>query len=715
MFMVAIQVIVFFVITYRFNVSELANNSYALLDYAVSMKLSFFQRDLNSLISNVKLYHKTVSENINEIAGERDLSLYDGNYEGELYSILEDNLTDIIDLSRSSVVTGGYIILENGENRKPSIYVRSISPQVVTLDNSDLLAEAGTAQLLKDKGISLDTNWSPKLEIDESKAYDFYNVPFKAGNDYKNIDAVELGYWSDVHNFNGIDVISYSIPLVDKEHNSYGVLGIEISLDYISKILAESELEFGNNGSYMIVKSKNGDENFTEEFIGKTIWNELFASGKNFKIKKQNEEYNVYCIYGDELNNNVYCILKQLEMYKSNTPFEGDLWYLAVAAEEKGLFEGIYKLNDLFFKAIIIIVLISFIITVFVSFHFTKPIENLVDELRKSDPSKQLSLKKINIGEIDELSTVIERLNKDVAYSASRLTQMIDLVNISIGAIEYDKGSDKCYLSGDAIKMMDFSEEYKSKNNHQKEDYDREFEAFKQKVVSIIYSKKEEIYTCEVLKNNGEIVWLRFSIKESGLRTIVVFIDVTEEIVNMKQAEYERDHDNLTGLLNRSAFERRCSQVIASEPKILGVAMWDLDNLKYINDNYGHEFGDLYIISTANVFKELEKLGAFAARRSGDEFFALIYGFDSKEEIYNAVKNIHEKLSSTKFTLSENKTVNIKASGGIVFYPEEAQTVSDLIKYVDFAMYYAKQNDKGSLKMFDMEQYRKSELFIENN
>lgn len=707
-FMAFVQVIVFFVMIYSFNVSELTNNAYDLLDKTVSMKLSFFQRDLNSLISNVKLYHGVILENIDE----KGINLKDESYEEEIYSIIEENFTNILSLSRSSMVTGGFVIFENNKTRKSVVYIRSISPDLATADNSDLLAEAGKAEILKDKGISLDTNWSPGLEIDNSEKYNFYNIPFQAGNYYKNIDASELGYWSDVHNFNGLDVITYSIPLVDDEHNSYGVLGIEISLDYISKIFSETELEFGSNSSYILAKSDN-NKNFKKEFVGKIFWNKLSVSNENFKIKKQNSDYNVYSINNDALSEDLYCILKPLEMYKSNTPFEEDLWYLGVVVEKKELFDAVYQFKELFFKSIIFIILISLVVAVFVSFYFTKPIENLMNELRNSDPSKQLSLKKINILEIDELSSVIERLNKDVAYSASRFTQMMDLVDVAIGGIEYDEELGICHLTGNTCQMMDFSEKYYLAASNKK-DYLKEFDDFRKKVVNITQSSEsKEIYTCEVNKNNGEKVWLRFNVKKEATRKIVVLIDVTEEILDMKRVEYERDHDSLTGLLNRVAFERKSKEIFNKKPKVASVIMWDLDNLKYINDNYGHEFGDEYIIKTASVLKELERVGALVSRRSGDEFFAMIYGLESEEDIYKAINRIHEELLNTKLKLVDDKDIKLKASGGFVFYPKDADSIEKLIKYADFAMYKAKNNKKGTIKKFNMEEFEKSEINAE--
>ena len=87
-----------------------------------------------------------------------------------------------------------------------------------------------------------------------------------------------------------------------------------------------------------------------------------------------------------------------------------------------------------------------------------------------------------------------------------------------------------------------------------------------------------------------------------------VIENVTNTIVEKNVIEYERDHDALTGLLNRRAFIRIMNSLFENEInkiKIAALLMLDLDNLKYINDNYGHEIGDNYISKAAETFRDL--------------------------------------------------------------------------------------------------------------
>ena len=81
--------------------------------------------------------------------------------------------------------------------------------------------------------------------------------------------------------------------------------------------------------------------------------------------------------------------------------------------------------------------------------------------------------------------------------------------------------------------------------------------------------------------------------------------DVTATTLERMRIEHERDYDILTGLYNRQAFHR-VSEELFRDPHQLGVAallMMDLDNLKHINDTYGHDWGDQYIHRTGRALR----------------------------------------------------------------------------------------------------------------
>lgn len=92
----------------------------------------------------------------------------------------------------------------------------------------------------------------------------------------------------------------------------------------------------------------------------------------------------------------------------------------------------------------------------------------------------------------------------------------------------------------------------------------------------------------------------------------MVISDVTENITREMKLEYEVSHDALSGLLNNKAFCRQVQKrLIDNEGKTGAMIMWDLDNLKYVNDTYGHEYGDMYIRMAAKCLGTLEQQGRY--------------------------------------------------------------------------------------------------------
>ncbi|MEG0379098.1 MAG: GGDEF domain-containing protein, partial [Eubacterium sp.] len=161
---------------------------------------------------------------------------------------------------------------------------------------------------------------------------------------------------------------------------------------------------------------------------------------------------------------------------------------------------------------------------------------------------------------------------------------------------------------------------------------------------------------------------------------------------------------------NRQAFNFVLKQKFEDPEKLktAAIVMMDLDNLKYINDTYGHNFGDDYIRSTASVLRKFSSENAIFARISGDEFYALIYGYDDKAPIRAFVEKIQDALLNTVFPLLEDPDFKIKASGGVAWYPDDSVSYEDLLKYADFAMYEVKNTGKGHFKEFSSKNYNEN-------
>ena len=140
--------------------------------------------------------------------------------------------------------------------------------------------------------------------------------------------------------------------------------------------------------------------------------------------------------------------------------------------------------------------------------------------------------------------------------------------------------------------------------------------------------------------------------------------------------------------------------------------MWDLDNLKYINDTYGHDEGDRYIVLFASCLKRLEKEGAIVSRYSGDEFVTLIYGSGGKEEIRHRVTGFMQFLQTVSLEMKGGYQIPIRVSGGMAWYPDDAVDFDTLLNYADFAMYMVKHSVKGIIMEFDSNDYSNNSYML---
>lgn len=142
--------------------------------------------------------------------------------------------------------------------------------------------------------------------------------------------------------------------------------------------------------------------------------------------------------------------------------------------------------------------------------------------------------------------------------------------------------------------------------------------------------------------------------------------------------------------------------------------MIDLDNLKFLNDTYGHDFGDKYIQKTAVGLKNYTPENAVVARMSGDEFFVFFYGYDTKDEIRGEIKRCWSKMDAEYLVLPNKQKFRLRMSGGIAWYPDNTMDYTMLIKYADFAMYKVKKRGKGRYGEFDSESYYEDAYLLQN-
>lgn len=194
--------------------------------------------------------------------------------------------------------------------------------------------------------------------------------------------------------------------------------------------------------------------------------------------------------------------------------------------------------------------------------------------------------------------------------------------------------------------------------------------------------------------------WFRFLCKrgrdQNAAVVIATFIDITEQ----KQAEDRltqlANHDALTGLPNRRLLNDRLQIAIANAQRHqsqVAIALIDLDKFKPVNDELGHDYGDLLLIQLAQRLIALTRGSDTCARIGGDEFLLVLSDQSNTEQTLQSLARVHQELKKP-FKLYGHM-VSISASIGVASYPEDGESLNQLIRRADQAMYRAKQQGPG--------------------
>lgn len=178
--------------------------------------------------------------------------------------------------------------------------------------------------------------------------------------------------------------------------------------------------------------------------------------------------------------------------------------------------------------------------------------------------------------------------------------------------------------------------------------------------------------------------------------------DKLQQALDAKQRHFEHlaSHDTLTELANRFQFDNcltLATQRSKQSQKPFALLAIDLDNFKPINDEFGHDAGDIVLKEIARRLKNSIRNSDTVARLGGDEFAIILEGLSSVTDVEKIAKHLSMQLKQPIEQLKSRPILG--GSIGIALYPIHSNNKELLLKYADTAMYQAKQS-KGTWQLY---------------
>lgn len=607
-------------------------NAYQIFSEKVKNRSVTIEGEMKNVWTNFDLYTDDLSRYFTE--AERDEN-------GELLNkeeLLKAAAPTVLNALYYTKTTGAFLILDKGNDDNgsyPALYFRNANPNRVDERNSNTYLLAGPWDVAQEMQVVTGVAWEYQLELTDTNR-SFYEKPFSsigmAG------DEKLLGYWCPPFRLYEGDeeVVTYSVPLVDQRGRSVGVFGVEISLNYLYKYLPPSDLMAVDSYGY-VIGIREGEESGIRPLVTHgALQKRILQDGSPLELKAKDAENGIFLLKNHNANDAVYACLERMGMYYNNTPFSGEEWYLIGLMDEDALLQYPHRIQEILFFSFLVSLCAGAGIALLISRWFT------------------------------------------------RYSRLLELSEVPVGVYEMGAKGNKVYMTNQVPRLLGLSKEQERifcRNQN-------EFQAYLKKICEKP-TEDESIFRLELPEGTR---WIRLTFREDGEKKSGIVEDVTEEVLKTQSLRAESDLDGLTRVLNRKAFERR-QQIwdgMLRLEKPLAVLMFDLNCLKGVNDEFGHEAGDKYIRFSARAIS-----GALTDARiyriGGDEFAAVLEGWPE-----NSPKECSRLLAAQVEAYGTENGFKAGIAWGYAAYePGSMETFTELLSRADHNMYEMKKQMKG--------------------
>lgn len=625
----------------------------------------------------------------------------------------------LISSMRHRPITGIFVVLnthdldtrEKGEPL-PCLYLRDLDPDSSPSQrNSDLMLVRAPAQVVQSLYIATDTSWTPSINYGANGSSGFLYPVFQAayhGNG--ELDAADYGHWtSSPYTLSGDDhsAIAYTIPLILDDGTVYGVLGVEILESYLQALLPGTELQNGSSGTYLLAVASNsaiGKDDLTVSVISASPAANAPQQSYDQTLLLKPSKRGGY--QSDSPLGLCHAAVAPLTLYNRNAPFSNEQMLLIGSVPVSALYAFSGDVVRLLIIAVLVVLTAGLFSSLVLARKLSRPISRLSDEVAHARESRSSipMLSTTGIIELDRFSSAFTQLGREVLDTSTKFLRIMDMASVELGGYELRSAPDSIYVTDNFFDLLGMPGV--DADDLTAQSFRELLQRFERSCPHSPAPDGAMLY--HIRLPSGKERYLRIETTHEDGTQVGLAEDVTANTLEKLRIEHERDYDTLTDLYNRRAFHRICAEFFCSPEKLghAALLMFDLDNLKQINDTFGHDWGDEYIRRTGECFAKNAPARTVCARISGDEFSALFYGYNDQDTLRADICALKAALEQSVVQLPSGRELRVSVSGGIAWYPESSTNLITLRKYADFAMYQVKHSRKGELLEFDPEVYR---------
>lgn len=544
------------------------------------------------------------------------------------------------------------------------IYYMDEEPQEYSVDASDISCAVGTSQ--SDVKIRMSNLWRKKF-LDES-----YETACRMAEEK---DRMEGWYYDSAAN-------AFYYVLYAENGDRTGLIFLEVLEASLQRLFEESSEQTG--GMQFSLADENGE----------------FYSGKqklpsvSVLEKEANGAEKIFWMYGWE----EYIGYRQpIKVYGS---FSGEQkLYIQVLGRKSEIQAPVQEMMAKIVIAYAFSLAVCLLACWGSTYVILKPLREMLENIKKlrgrviqcSDGAQAVEIRSI----YNALNDVTKRLEE----SHSRYNFAMEEVEQNLGSFLYHNDTMMTDISRSVEEILQIPKEYITK--------DRKMSVLNWEKIVERLTVFEELNAYTFSGADETVHCVAFKQKEEENGVFGVVMDKTVEYHKISQLRFASEHDFLTKLNNASYMREQGDKLLSRhQEKINAMMFCDLDNLKYVNDHYGHSMGDTYIVAMADKLKwctdklqrEMPEKDVIAARISGDEFAVLFAGFDSREQIQDIVAMLYRKKCFIR--LSEKEEFPVRVSIGFAYADKEHTSVEQLLKCADKAMYAVKSSDKNGVALY---------------